>query len=68
MGCGVNSLTENIYGLTVLNPAMHVQIVMPKLTWREAIHCALLEAWYVISQCLLLAGSITAFQIAFGFL
>ena len=57
---------EIIYGMTVVNPEMSCEIFMPKLTWREAISCALHEVWYVIVQAALFAGSVTSFAWGFG--
>jgi len=54
------------YGMTVVNPAMHCEIVMPPLTWREWISALAWEAWWIFSQCFLLAASITAFRFAFS--
>lgn len=54
------------YGLAVVNPTYAAKIVMPPLTWREALRAMAREVWFVTTQAALFAGSVTAFAVAFG--
>lgn len=53
------------YGTTITHPAMAVRIVQEKVTLLDVVRSGLWEFWYFVSQAALLAGSITAFEIAF---
>lgn len=53
------------YGTTITHPTFAVRIVEEKATFLDVVRSGLWEFWYFFSQAALLAGSITAFEIAF---